>query len=64
MFAGVEGSSISHDFCIGARKVNVDKRNIRKIEYRFLPCRCSHCIDDEKKAIGSHASLDAPGSFG
>ena len=62
-FKGVEGSSICYCFRIGARKVNVDARNIREIEFRFMPCRCSHCIDDEEKGIGSHASRTPPGSF-
>ena len=59
----MEGSSICYYFRIGACKANVDRRNINEIEYRFVPCRCSHCIDDEEKGIGSLASLKAPGSF-
>ena len=42
----------------------MDARKIREIEFRFLPCRCEHCIDDEEKGIGTHASLDSPGAFG
>ena len=62
-FAGVEGSRIYYYFRIGARKANVDARNIREIEFRFMPCRCSHCTDGERKGTGTHASLNAPGAF-
>jgi len=62
-FKSVEGSKICYYFRIGARKSDVDARKIREIEYRFLPCRCEHCIDDEEKGIGTHPSLESPGAF-
>ena len=62
-FDTVGGSNICYYFRIGACKVNVDTRNISEIQLRFLPCRCSHCIDGEKKGIGTHASLKTPGAF-
>jgi hypothetical protein len=63
-YSTVKGSSICYYFRIGARKMNVDERKIREIEYRFLPCRCSECIKDEKDGIGTHASMESPGAFG
>jgi hypothetical protein len=59
----VEGSSICYYFRIGARKADVDARKIREIEFRFLPCRCVHCIEDEKNGIGTHASSESVGAF-
>lgn len=40
----------------GQRTSNMDGRNIREVEYRFMLCRCAECISGEHLGIGSLTS--------
>ena len=57
------GSSICYYFRIGVRKMNVDDRKVREVEYRFLSCRCPDCVDGESKGLGSYASSTSVCAF-